>query len=156
MSNTYDSAMTASRKLTDDEAKELRSQIIQHIQYSAEDEEDVNDLLDYTFAMVSNGKSLEYVVQELVSMEMDICREETAHKIAMQIAQYLQENVNHVVGEESNEEEESGGHRVVSLKVRCFRMNGGARFTAAKTLDSLFSHSLYSIIIYSLRMKRMH
>lgn len=120
---SYNGELTASRKLTNDEASQLRAIIVKDLNYSPEEQEDVNDLLDYTFAMISNGKSLAYVVQELVSMEMDVCQEATAHEIAMQIAKFLQENVNHVTQEEAVEEEVEEGsaeqqHRVVSLKVR--------------------------------------
>jgi len=106
----YNGDVAASRKLTDDETKQLRGIIVKDLKYSPQEQEDVDDLLDYTFAMVSNGKALSYVVQELVSMEMDVCKEPQAHGIATQIAKFLQENVN------PEEEEE---HRMVSLKVCC-------------------------------------
>jgi hypothetical protein len=74
----------------------LRDMILKDLNFSSEEKEDVDDLLDYTFAMVSNGKTLSYVVNELISMEMDVCKEDTAHDIGRQIAKFLTENVNRV------------------------------------------------------------
>jgi hypothetical protein len=112
MSDCYNGQLAASRKLTDEEAKELRSILVQSLTYSPEEQEDVNDLLDYTFAMTSNGKPLEYIVQELVSMEMDVCPEPQAHSLARLIATFLETRVHH---QETEKETES---HVVSLKVR--------------------------------------
>eukprot|EP01083_Nonionella_stella_P190392 705128_1 len=45
--------------------------------------EDMRDLMDYTLAMVMNGKSTEYIEQELTGMEMDICNQQKSHQIAV-------------------------------------------------------------------------
>jgi hypothetical protein len=50
----------------------------------------VSDLLDYAVAMVSNSKSIRYVIDNLIQMEMDFCTTETAEIIGYNIYQYLQ------------------------------------------------------------------
>ena len=116
--DNFNGEMAASRKLTDEETADLRSIILKDFKYSTEEKEDVDDLLDYTFAMVSNGKTLSYIVQELVSMEMDVCNETKARGVAMQIANYLQEHVNRVQEPVEGKQE---SHHVVSLKVCCIQ-----------------------------------
>lgn len=103
----YNGDLVASRKLTDEEAAELRDILLKSVTYTPDLQEDVNDLLDYTFAMTSNGKSLSYIVGELLSMEMEVCPEPQAHLIAKQIESFLKKHVN---------SEQEPPH-VVSLKV---------------------------------------
>lgn len=138
----YNGDLAASRKLSEEEASELRELLISQLSYSKDEQEDVNDLLDYTFAMTSNGKSLSYMVEELVSMEMSVCQEPQAHLIAKQIATFLEERVNQVQSEEPEEEEEQKQSHVVSLKVCMFRFLPrllACRIRLAYTL----SHPLY-------------
>ena len=113
-------------KLAEDEIKTLKEEKLKPLFKDAGEnatEEDVNDILDYTFAMVNNGKTMEYVVQELVGMEMDFCPEETAHKVAKLVAEYIEENKSSGDAADGDQEEEKGtgggsNKRVVSLKVR--------------------------------------
>eukprot|EP00569_Conticribra_weissflogii_P004429 CAMPEP_0171348322 /NCGR_PEP_ID=MMETSP0878-20121228/30509_1 /TAXON_ID=67004 /ORGANISM="Thalassiosira weissflogii, Strain CCMP1336" /LENGTH=105 /DNA_ID=CAMNT_0011852629 /DNA_START=226 /DNA_END=540 /DNA_ORIENTATION=- len=103
--NRQDRELTAPRKLTNEETTRLRSLLRSELRLppAAKDthggsgssqvsigsddplaqqaEEDAADLLDYTFAMIANGKDVGYVVEELKSMEMDICDGEAAERM---------------------------------------------------------------------------
>ena len=62
--------ISATRKLTTSETTKLRSLLKSKLNLAnAEDkqqaEEDASDLLDYTFAMIANGKNVKYVTDEL-------------------------------------------------------------------------------------------
>lgn len=58
--------MSAPRKLTDAESSTLRSLLLKQLNVSgSQAEEDAGDLLDYAFAMIANGKDVDYVVDEV-------------------------------------------------------------------------------------------
>ena len=75
------------RKLTLSEATALKKRLAAEVQDGSA--EDVNDLLEYALAMVSNQKSVSYIVQELVGMEMDFLPQEAADKLGNVVADYL-------------------------------------------------------------------
>jgi len=88
-----DDDLAASRKLSDDENTALRALLHKELSVSnagyGSTEEDVADLLDYTFAMIGNGKTVAYVVDELVSMEMEICDESAAERLGSKLGSFL-------------------------------------------------------------------
>ena len=53
--------------------------------------EDASDLVDYTITMVENGKSIRYIVDELVTLQMEICDDAMAHKIGEKVASFCVE-----------------------------------------------------------------
>ena len=56
----------APRKLTPTETSTLRALLLKLLDISgAQAEEDAGDLLDYAFAMIANGKDVDYVVDEV-------------------------------------------------------------------------------------------
>ena len=62
--------ISATRKLTSPETTKLRSLLKSKLNLTNADdkqqaEEDASDLLDYTFAMIANGKNVKYVTDEL-------------------------------------------------------------------------------------------
>jgi hypothetical protein len=86
----YDGNALLDRKLTDEELRELKIVLLPYFHTSGGlGDEDITDFLDYTFAMISNSKSAEYVVKELVGMEMDFCNEQVAHKVGKEIANFV-------------------------------------------------------------------
>ena len=95
------------RKLTEDEIRELRIRLLPYFHVSGGlGVEDVSDILDYTFAMLNNFKSIDYVVKELVGMEMDFCTPEVASKVGDELTAFIQK-INGG-GENEPEEEEYG------------------------------------------------
>lgn len=66
--------IAATRKLTESETATLRGLLKSQLNVTgdAQDEEDAGDLLDYAFAMISNGKNVSYVTEE-VSLSYDGC-----------------------------------------------------------------------------------
>jgi len=93
-----------SRTLTDTQSTTLRSLLHTELKKAnpqlasfsttttpttTDDDDDASDLLDYALAMVVNGKSAEYIVSELLSVEMDICTSETAGRIGVGIGSFL-------------------------------------------------------------------
>ena len=72
--------ITAPRKLSSEETCTLRSLLHSKLSIPSpssknnqQAEEDASDLLDYAFAMISNGKNVQYVINELSSLDMEIC-----------------------------------------------------------------------------------
>jgi hypothetical protein len=59
--------MAAPRKLTASETSTLRSLLLKQLDVAGhpQAEEDAGDLLDYAFAMIANGKDVDYVVEEV-------------------------------------------------------------------------------------------
>ena len=91
------------RKLTEEESRELRILLMPYFHTAAIGEdnnaaavapEDINDFLDYAFAMVNNKKSVEYVIKELVGMEMEFCTPAVAEKVGDELSGFLQKLVN--------------------------------------------------------------
>jgi hypothetical protein len=130
-SSSYDGSLELPRKLTDEEQRELRILLVPYFHASGGGEdlgpEDISDFLDYAFAMISNQKSVDYVMQELHGMEMDFCPPSVSEKVGRVLAEFVKEihdkernggegdggNIEIPTGEEGNSE-----GRVVSLKVR--------------------------------------
>jgi len=94
------------RKLTDEQLNKLRSLLRAELKHANslassqpnegdedggddDDDDDVSDLLDYALAMVSNGKTVAYIVSELASMEMDICTKDAAERIGVGTRTFL-------------------------------------------------------------------
>lgn len=122
----YDGSVVANRKLTEDEIREVRITLLPYFHASAGGlgVEDITDFLDYTFAMISNAKSVDYVVQELVGMEMDFCTPEVAKRVGKELAAFINkvnEGDGTDKGSSNPQDDPSGGaprgNRVVSLKV---------------------------------------
>lgn len=90
MTSSIDDGLCLPRKLTREENVELHSRLRPFIKTTAPDEaEFVADLLDYAVAMVSNSKSIRYVIDNLIAMEMEFCTDETAELIGKNIHEYL-------------------------------------------------------------------
>ncbi|KAL7486236.1 hypothetical protein ACHAW6_011824, partial [Cyclotella cf. meneghiniana] len=84
------STLTAPRKLTPTETATLRSRLRNELVVKGpQDEEDAGDLLDYAFAMIANGKDVAYVVEELTSMEMEVCDAPSAKKLGDVLAAFF-------------------------------------------------------------------
>ncbi len=70
MASTYDGSLSLPRKLTEEEIKELRISLLPYFHLSGNSDElspeDISDFLDYAFAMISNSKTVGYVIQELM------------------------------------------------------------------------------------------
>ena len=73
------------RKLTDNEASDLRTVLQKELPSLVDDAEDIADLLDYTFAMISNNKSVPYMEGEL----KELCNEEAAKRIGELLLEYF-------------------------------------------------------------------
>jgi hypothetical protein len=73
-------------KLTDEQTADLNGRL--RPVFKGESDEDINDLLEYTVAMVSNQKTVNYVVQELNGMETP---PETSRVLGKLIFEYIQE-----------------------------------------------------------------
>ena len=114
------------RKLTQDEARELKILLVPYFHASGGDSdvspEDINDFLDYVIAMVNNQKDVDYIIKELVGMEMEFCNATVAEKVGRELTGFLEKLVK---GEDwsgnnkssSNSKSEKGG-KIASLKVR--------------------------------------
>ena len=84
--------LTAPRKLTSTETSRLRSLLHSKLNLRPDDEqskEDAADLLDYAFAMIANGKNVNYVVTELKSMEMEVCNSASAEMLGKTLGKFL-------------------------------------------------------------------
>lgn len=132
-STTYDGSLELPRKLTDEEQRELRIVLVPYFHVSDGSEglgpEDISDFLDYAFAMISNQKSVDYVMQELQGME-DFCPPSVAEKVGRALSDFVKSindkegpgeggdggNMKSPTGKEGNT-----SARVVSLKVRILK-----------------------------------
>jgi len=79
------SLLFLNRKLTIDEVSALRSLLQTELPSLVEDAEDITDLLDYTFAMISNSKSVPYMEGEL----KELCSEDAAKRIGEILLSYF-------------------------------------------------------------------
>lgn len=114
----------APRDLTNDQTSKL--QTLLHKVLNNDQSEDASDILDYSLAMVSNGKSVKYIADELKSMEMDICAGSVADEMGTVIGSFLRNMPSEALTstaaepkeEESNENQESldSGSKMKSLK----------------------------------------
>jgi histidinol phosphatase-like PHP family hydrolase len=87
---SYNGSVFVSRRLTEAEVRELRITLLPYFHVSGGlGAEDIADFLDYTFAMVSNAKTVDYVLQELIGMEMDFCNEQVAKKVGKELAAFI-------------------------------------------------------------------
>ena len=129
MSDNYNGSIAVPRKLTEDEIRELCITLLPYFHASGGSGlEDITDFLDYTFAMISNSKTVDYVVDELIGMEMEFCSPEIAKKVGQELYTFIK-NINSGT-EEGKEENRNGqseknednndskGSKVVSLKVK--------------------------------------
>lgn len=138
-SSSYDGSLELPRKLTDEEQRELRILLLPYFHASSsggggqgDDDlgpEDISDFLDYAFAMISNQKSVDYVMEELQGMEMDFCSPAVAEKVGKALADFLKAIRDAEGGgdggggggdtkNDTGEEDRNHSSRVVSLKVR--------------------------------------
>jgi len=98
------SPSTTTRKLTQDELSQLRSSLsnefipLNKVDESMQQEnvegekanyENISDLLDFVLAMVGNGKTAQYIEQELISMEMEECDTEKAKNVGIIISDFI-------------------------------------------------------------------
>jgi hypothetical protein len=113
--DSYDASVALDRKLSPEESRELKILLMPYFHATGDNEaspEDINDLLDYAFAMVNNQKSVEYVITELVGMEMDFCNSTIAEKVGGQLSGFLKK----AMGGGEDDDKFNGG-KVASLKV---------------------------------------
>lgn len=114
MSAPYDASVALDRKLTEQETRELKILLVPYFHATGDSEaapEDINDFLDYAFAMVNNQKTVDYVIQELVGMEMEFCNATVAEKVGGALSAFLQKSLK---GEEPSAEKAG---QIASLKV---------------------------------------
>jgi hypothetical protein len=132
--DSYDGTVSLPRKLSEEENRELRITLLPYFHVAGGlGVEDITDFMDYTFAMISNSKAVDYVIEELIGMEMDFCNAAVAKKVGKELAEFITKITGggggDSPGEEEGEEEEgeaggdgngegTKGPRVVSLKVR--------------------------------------
>lgn len=116
MSDSYDSSVALDRKLTPEESRELKIALMPYFHATGGDNEaspeDINDLLDYAFAMVNNQKSVDHVIKELVGMEMDFCNSTIAEKLGGVLSEFLKKALG------GGDDEKTASGKVASLKVR--------------------------------------
>lgn len=129
--SSYDGSVSLPRKLTDEEVKELRISLMPYFHLAENDEEvgpeDITDFLDYAFAMLSNSKSVDYVIEELLGMEMTFFSEDVADRIGKEMSTFLKSLVGNDINNEDDDgaadgEVNEGSNKVVSLKVGGNRM----------------------------------
>jgi hypothetical protein len=119
---SYDGSVFVSRRLTEAEVRELRITLLPYFHVSGGlGAEDIADFLDYTFAMVSNAKTVDYVMQELIGMEMDFCNEQVAKKVGKELAAFITKITGGAEeGEETSnpqdDEEDADGSKAASNK----------------------------------------
>ena len=129
---SYDGSVSLPRKLTDDESRELRITLLPYFHTSGDaGVEDVTDLLDYAFAMISNNQTVEYVVKELLGMEMEFCNEEVAHKVGNELSTF----VTKLNKGEDTSQGDAKDSRVVSLKVNILKRAAVAWFVLSGILS---------------------
>ena len=154
MSAQYDASVALDRKLTAEETRELKISLMPIFVATGDSEaspEDINDLLDYAFAMVNNKKTVEYVIQELVGMEMDFCNAAVAEKVGAELSGFLKKA--------KGEAEAPQGSKIASLKVCLQSMLGSVTFRIepiiflAHTETILFCSSSLSTV-YILRERK--
>mmetsp|Transcript_24131 Transcript_24131/g.35938 ORF Transcript_24131/g.35938 Transcript_24131/m.35938 type:complete len:125 (-) Transcript_24131:1858-2232(-) len=76
------------RTFTDEQSSDLRSKLLTCL--INQQSEDANDLLDYALAMITNGKTVEYIVNDLKNMGMDhICDGDASERIGKTIDLFL-------------------------------------------------------------------
>jgi len=119
------------RKLSEDEISQLRTSLLNELSVSpssdpqqVKDEyENVSDLLDFVLAMIGNAKTAQYIVDELVIMEMEECDAEKAKNVGVIIAHFIEtieggktHNVEIALGKiKENEEKEANSSKMKSL-----------------------------------------
>jgi hypothetical protein len=105
-----DSSTTHKLQLTDDENNILQSRLkpilVSDSSTSEEEAEDVTDLIDYTLAMLQNGNTSEFVVKELMAMEMEICSQVKAEEIGRAVNVFLEEHTNGTLKESDAQQQE--------------------------------------------------
>jgi len=139
-SATYDATLALNRqKLSKEENHELRLILLPHFHVTktitgstggeeGNSPEDINDLVDYALAMISNNKTIGYITKELVGMEMKCCNSTIAEKVGNEISEFLQK----LSKEEGDNEEKKKGKdgdepkkpNVASLKGNALTMSG--------------------------------
>jgi hypothetical protein len=83
-------ALPADRRLNESEAENLQSQLrLLFTDINSSNQDDIGDLIDYTMAMISNGKSVAYMVQDLIGLEMEFCPAVTCRRIGNVVASFL-------------------------------------------------------------------
>ena len=129
---SYDGTVSMSRKLTENETRELKITLMPY--FTTEGGmgvDDITDFLDYTFTMVSNSKAVDYIVKELDGF----CSDEVSQKVGKELADYITKLSKE---DDRDSKEVSGtaedGRRVGSLKVRC----NFARIFACELLQQTF------------------
>jgi hypothetical protein len=107
----YDGTVSISHKLSEEEIRELRIILLPYFHVvGGVGIEDITDFLDYTFAMISNQKSVDYVINELIGMEMDFCGQEIARKVGKEISTFISKiNKSRGVGENNTTVNKGGG-----------------------------------------------
>ena len=97
MSN-FDTIQCA-RKLNEAEMTQLRTILLNELtssstsnpEQSQEEDENISVFLDFVLAMIGNGKTVQYIVDELVEMEMEECNAEKAKSVGNLVAKFIQE-----------------------------------------------------------------
>ena len=166
---SYDGSVSLTRKLDEEEIKQLRIQLLPlFVASGGLGVEDITDFLDYTFAMISNNKTVDYVINELIGMEMDFCTPDVASKAGKELASFINEINNGGEGqqeaEEGNEEGEEEdvdesskiGSRVVSLKVCVVIRVRDRKISCFALFQSLtWAISAFTLVIFSPQTRGM-
>lgn len=103
MGEEFDRSVCLDRKLTEDETRELRITLMPYfLAEGGMESDDINDFLDYTFTMVSNSKTIEYIVGELDGF----CSPEVSKKIGKQLADSILQLKGGRAGDEKDEDKD--------------------------------------------------
>ena len=117
MGDEFDGSISLGRKLSDEETHELRITLLPYFHSEGGMEtDDINDFLDYTFTMLSNDKTVEYIVGEYVTFFSP----EVSKKIGTQLALRIKELKGGGDGDYAEEGQKSDGKDdlVTTQKVR--------------------------------------
>ncbi|KAG7368621.1 hypothetical protein IV203_031364 [Nitzschia inconspicua] len=151
MPSSYDGSVAASRRLTDEESKELRLTIFPYFLAAGSDNnematEDISDFVEYALTMISNMKSVDYVIEELLGMEMDFFTPQVAEEIGDAMAKFIQALEGRGEGGEGNEkankEDERGNiasQKTVEKRGNALTMSGalGASREGGRTKNNI-------------------
>jgi hypothetical protein len=117
MGDDFDGSISLGRKLSEEETHELRITLLPYFHSEGGMEsDDINDFLDYTFTMLSNDKTIEYIVGEYAAFFSP----EVSKKIGNQLAIRIKELKGGDDGDYVDKELKSDGKDDIAtpLKVR--------------------------------------
>ena len=101
--------ITPRHKLTASQTSTLRTALLRRaLNYdptnsTPSQQDDATDLLDYALAMLGNGKSVGFVVEEMVGMELEVCDDAAGERIALELGRFIR-------GLDGDDDDDDDGH----------------------------------------------